>query len=581
VLGTAAGTLELSQLLAAALGELDRHLPLGAAAVWVTAGPEPGRFPEGSGDRGPPALVLAEPSRAASAWLEGAGLSRGARLAAFEAPFARCLEEGLPYYADWRRPEERNGPLAERLAAHGATACFAVPLRCGDRTAGVLQSICRRAGGFTREQIQLLHLVADVLGPAISNCQLFEQTRKAYEDLRAAQHQLVQAEKMRALGELAGGMAHDFNNSLCGVIGFLELALGDPGLPPGCHRLLQSARTSALDAAHTVKRVQAFARGGGHEMRVEPLDLNELARQTLELTRHKWHGLGAGRWGRPGVSGGGTPSETSPTPPDRTGAITPRLDLRAAARVRGNASELRELLTNLVFNAVDAMPEGGTLLLRTWSTPGDVFLAVQDTGKGIPEAVRRRLFEPFFSTKGERGTGLGLSVSFGIVRRHNGEIQVESELGRGATFTVRLPALAGGGDLSAPDVVPGPPAAVVRTLRVLVVEDEEGVRAFLAAALAAMGYRPRLTANGEEALRALGEEAFDLVLTDLGLPGVSGEGVARAVAQRSPTTPVVLLTGWGDQIAAETKPVDGVWRVLSKPVKLSVLTSTLREVCGS
>src|SRR5262249_31330171 len=162
-------------------------------------------------------------------------------------------------YVDLRRPEERGAPLTARLAAGGATAAFAVPMRVGDQTVGVLLSVCLRPSGFTGEQIQLLYLVADLLGPAISNCQMFSRLRAAYEELRQTQSQLIQSEKMRALGELAGGMAHDFNNSLSGVLGFLELALTDPGLPEACRGYLEVARACSLDAAQSVSRVQDFA----------------------------------------------------------------------------------------------------------------------------------------------------------------------------------------------------------------------------------------------------------------------------------------------------------------------------------
>src|SRR5207244_9605938 len=138
---------------------------------------------------------------------------------------------------------------------------------------GVLQSICTRPAGFTGEQFQLLYLVADLLGPAISNCQLFRHLSAAYDDLRKAQSQLIQAEKMRALGELAGGVAHEFNNALCGVLGFLELALLNKTLDTTHRGLLESARTCASDAAQTVRRVQNFARWRRNELISQVINL--------------------------------------------------------------------------------------------------------------------------------------------------------------------------------------------------------------------------------------------------------------------------------------------------------------------
>src|SRR5262249_12465586 len=250
--------------------------------------------------------------------------------------------------------------------------------------------------GFRGDRIELLYLIADLLGPAISNCQLFGRLSGAYAALRQAQGRLIQAEKMRALGELAGGMAHEFNNALCGVLGFLEIALTNKDLLPQVRDHLEAARGCALDAAQTVSRVQDFARWRREERAHEPLDLNDLVRQCVERVRHKWESLDHAR---------GSPIQVE----IRTDAALPGA---------GNATELGEVLTNLAFNAVDAMPWGGTLTLQTWSTATEVFLAVRDTGTGIPESVRHRLFEPFFTTKGERGNGLGLSVTFGIVKRH-------------------------------------------------------------------------------------------------------------------------------------------------------------------
>jgi signal transduction histidine kinase len=568
----ATGSLDLERIIALALGELDRHIPLQIGAVWlmIEADQSDMGVHQAEGAR----LVLSAASAAFAENLGPLGLETGLSLAIQETPFATCLLDGQAVYSDLRRSVERNSSLADNLAKGGATAFFAVPLRAGDRTIGVLQSICTRPSGFTQEQIQLLYLVADLLGPAIYNCRLFERLRGAYEELRRTQAHLIHAEKMRALGQLAAGMAHDFNNSLCAVLGFLELTLLEKDLPEHCRQYLESSRTCTLDAAQTVHRVQDFARWQKNELLAEFIDPNALVQQTLELSRHKWDRLAlAGK-----------------------GSIQVEQQTEATARVKGNVAELREVLTNLIFNAVDAMPQGGTLMVRTWSTARDVFLSVQDTGVGIADSVRRRLFEPFFTSKGERGNGLGLSVSFGIVQRHHGEITVESAPSCGSTFMVRLPAAAetaaagtrGACEKGSDPLKPkgsdpfsqAPHAPAGKSLRVLIVEDEESIRRFLAAGLTQLGHQPRLTSHAEEALAAFAEEPFDVVLTDLGLPGVSGEEVARQIAERAPDVPVVLLTGWADQIKADKKPVAGVKYILGKPITLTTLANTLTALCG-
>jgi signal transduction histidine kinase/CheY-like chemotaxis protein len=470
------------------------------------------------------------------------------------------LRDGAAFYADMEAlVQEEPSPAAARvrtLADGGAVTCFAVPMRAGERIVGVLQSICTRPAGFSGEQLQLLYLVGDLLGPAMSNSQLFHRLSEAYEELRKAQSRLIQAEKMRALGELAGGVAHEFNNALCGVLGFLELALLKKGLDPTHHGFLESARTCAMDAAQTVRRVQDFARWRRNELTSEVIEMADFVRETVDLIRHKWESVNG----------------------ERTGQIRVIVDTESGVRVVGNAAELREVLTNLAFNAVEAMPRGGTLTIRTWGTDANAFLTVADTGLGIAEGVRRRLFEPFFTTKGERGNGLGLSVAFGIVRRHNGEISVESRVGQGSTFTVSLPLGAAAADKAASQSAP--PAAVPppRSLRILVVEDEESVRRFLDSGLSRFGHRTRIAGTVEEGTRALTEDRFDVVLTDLGLPDASGEELARRAAVYAPETPVILLTGWAEQLLAENRTIKGITRILSKPIALDTLSAALAEV---
>jgi signal transduction histidine kinase len=571
----AAGNLNLDRLLAAALRELDRHLPMNLCGVWL-AEDAPRRDLAGApADQGPPAadepvLALAAVGVGQEERAGELGLVVGLRLPLTATPFAGCWREGQAAYTFWGRPEEmqplwreaRTGSGPRPSAVPGALPCFATPLRTGEQTVGVLQSVCNRPGGFTNEQVQMLYLIADLLGPAISNCRLHGRLRATYEELRATQQELVRTEKMRALGEMASGMAHDFNNSLCGVLGFLELALRDEDLGAYVRHHLDMARTCALDAAHTVRRVQDFARSRRRDLACQPLDVNQLLRETVELTRPRWA------------------SQTRLA----KGPITLEVRAEATARAVGNAAELREVLTNLIFNAVDAMPQGGTLTLRSGDGTGGVFLSVGDTGVGMSAAVQERLFEPFFTTKGERGCGLGLSVAFGIVRQHGGDIRVTSEVGRGSTFTVRLPAAPPGqggpahADAGGQPADPGP-AGKPPGLRVLVVEDEEAICQLLGTVLETLGYRPRVVRCGQAALDALAEEVPDLVLTDLGLPDITGREVATGVAERAPGTPVVLLTGWGDQLKAEGETVPGVARVLSKPVTIQKLAEALKAVC--
>jgi signal transduction histidine kinase/ActR/RegA family two-component response regulator len=437
--------------------------------------------------------------------------------------------------------------LEALLAPLGASSAFTVPLQAGEQIVGLLQSVCLRPRGFTTEQVQLLYRVADLLGPAVSNCRLIGQLLRTNEELRQTQHRLVHAEKMRALGEMAGGMAHEFNNSLCGVLGFLDLTLSARDLDCDMRKHLETARTCAHDAAQVVRRVQDFARQRRAEQATQPIDLDELTRQAVDMARHRWEGTG----------------------------VVAEVNAGSGATVLGAPCELREVVTNLIFNAVDAMPRGGALRVRTWRSGDRACLAVSDTGVGIPETLREKIFEPFFTTKGEKGNGLGLSVTFAIVRRHNGEITADSRPGLGTTFEVRLPLAPALPRASQGEVVVQAPSR--RQLRILVVEDERGVREFLSSALTGLGHRVRLACDGTEGVAAVGEDSFDVVLTDLGLPGVRGDEVARAVAERRPGTPVLLLTGWGLQMREDQEQLPGVCRVLAKPITLSALAAAVDE----
>jgi CheY-like chemotaxis protein/anti-sigma regulatory factor (Ser/Thr protein kinase) len=231
--------------------------------------------------------------------------------------------------------------------------------------------------------------------------------------------------------------------------------------------------------------------------------------------------------------------------------------------VEGEPSEIREAMTNILFNALDAMPDGGAITFTTGAKDGRVVCSVTDSGIGMPEDVRQRVFDPFFTTKGERGTGLGLSVVYGIVARHGGEVDVESRLGAGTTFTLRFPVAARlvAGTAGAP----APVAA--RSARVLVIDDEPEILTAIGDLLRHDGHVPTLCGDPEEAAGLLERSPFDLVITDLGMPGLSGWDVARLVKLRAPGTAVAMITGWSDRIDAEYARTNGVEHVIAKPFR--------------
>src|SRR5713226_6921945 len=339
--------------------------------------------------------------------------------------------------------------------------------------------------------------------------------RALLDGLVASHFQVVQQERLRAFREMAGGVAHDFNNTLSGILARAQLLLADVQ-DPDVRRSLRMIEQVALEGAWVVRRFQDFSRVRPSRA-FEPVDLNQLVTEIAAL----------------GISGE-VRTETAPVP-----------------SVSGDAAELRQVLTSISLNALDAMPKGGYLTFRTGTDGGRVFCEVADTGVGMPDEVRLHIFDPFFTTKRETGKGFGLSGAYAIVDRHRGEISVESEVGTGSTFTIWLPAASQAPEPASvaaprPQAAPAPrPAA---RARVLVVDDSEEVREVLRELLSRYGYTVVTCPDGESGVVELESRAFELVMVDLGLPGMSGLEVAQRLKRRWPATPVALMTGYGDRI---------------------------------
>jgi signal transduction histidine kinase/ActR/RegA family two-component response regulator len=412
------------------------------------------------------------------------------------------------------------------------------------------KEIERQALPFPARFRDLASSLASQAAVALENSRLYGELRSALDKLKASQERIVQTERLRALGEMAGGVAHDFNNVLAAILGRAQLLLKQD-VEPEIRRQLRVIEQVATDGAQTVRRIQEFTRMWAARP-FRPTNLNQIVEEVVEITRSRWkdeaHAMGIHY---------DVLVEASPLPP-----------------LAGDSSELRQALTNLVLNALDAMPEGGKVTLRTGMKGERLYCIVTDTGIGMPEEVRRRVFDPFFSTKAEKGTGLGLSVAYGIVNRHGGEIEVQSQEGRGSTFTIWLPP--GQGLLEAPEQAPVPPPR--RPLKILVIDDDQAVRDVLVELLAEQGHSVAAYANGQVGLRQLQVEPVDLVITDLGLPGLSGWEVAKLVKQESPETAVALITGWGDRIGPEEAMAKGVEFFIAKPFSLEDVQAVVERV---
>jgi nitrogen fixation negative regulator NifL len=385
-----------------------------------------------------------------------------------------------------------------------------------------------------------------------------QSLERALQELRAAHDQVVQQERLRALGTMASGIAHDFNNALAAILGFTELLCNRPENLADTKktlRYLQMINTAAQDAGIVVNRLREFYRQRDEGEVFAPVDLNKLIEQAVSLTQPKWKNQAEAK----GVT------------------IRVVTEFERIRPVAGSEAGLREALTNLIFNAVDAMPQGGTITVRTRSANSRVIMEVADTGMGMTEEVRQRCLEPFFTTKGDRGTGLGLSMVYGILQRHRGSVEIETAPGKGTTFRLSLPAAQEKPPTCKRDSAP----ASIRPLRVLLVDDEDIVCQILREYLVEDGHVVETAANGHEALDKLPKAAFDVVILDRAMPGLSGDQTALAIKELKPELPVILLTGFGNmmQAAGETPP--GIDLVLGKPVTIAGLRSALAQVVKS
>ena len=473
----------------------------------------------------------------------------------------KVAEHGEPVLVDDVEADPRfREPGAFR---HSSGAFLCMPIRAGDRVIGVINMAKpREAGGaraqsFSTTDLQFLNALMTYVGYAVDNARLLEEAQQSarrlqsmVDDMKAMQEQLVRGETLRAMGQLSSGMAHHLNNLFAVIQGRTELLLGTA--PTGLRRSLEIIRRAAQDGADVARRVQRFSR---LQPVAEPVavDLNRLVHDVVALAEPRWRGGDA----------------------EGAGAIIVAVEEDVIPAVVGELIPLREALVNVLLNAVDAMPDGGTITVRTGLEGDRVLCAVIDRGAGMADEVRRRALEPFFTTKGAKRTGLGLSVAYGAVQRYGGTLAIDSEVGRGTTVTIELPA--------APDASAASAGADARTraaangagLRVLVIDDEAEARDVLQEILEKGGHRVVKAARGEEALgRLQAGEPFDLVLTDLLMPGMSGWDVARALQQSWPGLPVGLVTAWSEH-AMTPEERTRVDLVISKPFDREQLRETL------
>lgn len=488
-------------------------------------------------------------------------LHEGSVLLLAETGFQPCEKGQTVYFTDTIK---ETAPFVEKLAVTGWRSAVAVPLMVEGKLFGVLVSARLKADSFNSDDCEFLRLLSEHVALAAHQARLHKDLENAYNELRQTQATVLQQERLKALGQMASGIAHDVNNALSPVVGFADIIMnGQYGLNLDGKKYLKYIRMAGEDIAHIVARLREFYRAREENESLQQLNLNALTEQVVDMTRPRWRDI----------------------PQSKGITIEIRTDLAPdIPKLAGIESEIREALTNLVLNAVDAMPNGGKITLRTrvlrhekgGKHPRQVVVEVSDTGTGMNEETRKRCLEPFFSTKGKRGTGLGLAMVYGVIERHQGNIEIQSEPGKGTTFRLVFPVrtrLCEENEEAENNVA-------VEPLQILCIDDEPLLRELIKQILERDGHEVEVSDSGQSGLdefRIARERGrpFDVVITDLGMPYLDGRQVAKALKQESPTTPVLMLTGWGAFMKEDgntPEPVDGI---ISKPPRSRELREAL------
>ena len=488
---------------------------------------------------------------------------------------ARLFEEFQPdlVLTDWMMPHLDGFALVQRLRGLiGSDEYLPIVVLTSDVTNETRQrALAAGATDFLTkpfDHLNVLLRIANLLQARLSYLKIQEQNaalensvrlrtielERALTELQTSQRHVIQQERLAALGSMAGGIAHDFNNALSVIMGFSELLLRD--LEHGLTKekatsSIATILTAAEDAGEIVHRLRAFHRPDTTIERRVAIDLNQLMEQAASLTQPRWQteATASGRQIKVITEPGKIPS------------------------VAGDAAELREALTNLIFNAVDAMPQGGVITLWTRVENDAVVLEIRDTGTGMNEEVRQRCLEPFFTTKGERGTGLGLSMVFGIVQRHAGTVEIESEPGKGTSFLLRFPT-ASGEAVSTADPVSG----LLKPLHVLVVDDQPILCQLVCEHLHDDFHTCETANSGSEALEKFRAAPFDLVITDQVMSEMTGEQLAIRVKEIDPKVRVILLTGYEHNSTTAKKYSEAIDLVLAKPLSRAELRNAFAKV---
>jgi PAS domain S-box-containing protein len=512
-------------------------------------------------DRTDNVLELAHVGAKSAPLAESLAMPERARIDIDQNGLSRCVGGRLVYEPDIA---QSRFPFPARLASGGLRAFVAAPLQVESQVFGALIVARRGAEVFSSGECEFLRQLSEHVALAAHQARIYAALQSAYDDLKQTQDSVMQQERLRALGQMASGIAHDFNNALTPIALYTESLLAtEPNLTPDGRAKLEVMERALDDASHTVARMKDFYRQRDPELTLAPVRVETLIRQVMDFTQARWRDMAQER----GVT------------------IDVRAELDpAVAPILGVESELREALINLVFNAIDALPNGGVItlsakLVNTLNGGPHVEIEVADTGVGMDAATQERCLEPFFTTKGERGSGLGLAMVYGAVRRHGGDVEIHSVPGEGTRVRLTFEAAPAEG---AAKPSPEPNSPLGARLRLLLIDDDPLLLRALQKVLEDDRHVVSIASDGPAGVEKFVQaqtsgKPFDAVITDLGMPRMDGRRVAAAIKEVSAETPLLLLTGWGERLMAEEGEPAHIDRVLSKPPKLREIRLALAQ----
>lgn len=542
---------DISSIYQVVLRKLEDNLPLDLAFI--------GKFDFVSNS-----ITVRNVSQNSLALAREVGLSENAQIEIQGNGLAKCVEGRLVYEP---KIENLDFPFPQRLARSGLSSLVMAPLMSGDEVFGIIVTGRYKPNAFSTADCEFLSQLSEHIGVAIHQSQLLNNLQTAYDEMRDAQKSVMQHERLRALGQMASGIAHDINNAILPIsIQTQSIIERETNLSAPVINYLTMINRQINDVAATIGRLREFYRERESTADLTPVNLNALVMDVVELSEARWKDMARRDGATITVK-----TELADTPPI----------------IMGKDNELREVMVNLIFNAVDAMPDGGTITIRTKTKedglkPNGIDhyhfakLEISDNGIGMDEITALRCMEPFYTTKGERGTGLGLAMVHGILKRHDATIDIESMPGQGTTISLVFPlALAFDKPEQKIEAQQKPEA-----MRLLVIDDDPYVLEALVAILELDKHDVTGTTDAQEGLNAFKTaleegQSFDAVITDLGMPYLDGNQVTQAIKEMSASTPVILLTGWGHNQSGDRGTANEPDFVLGKPPQLRKLRDTL------